>query len=175
MAYTALILGNTAGTREGVADCLDNTGLVHRKLYCKDARRAIRWLSEYDVDIVCCDWCWDAHEEISDLMGVLRRRVEWHDLPVLLFTLRGRSRTLVDRHGDGGKRMFVLGIADGRTPRQDSLALEKIANASRLCIRPRANWRVLPFPMVSQDYSIAPISMQPSVRSWHVAPVADCP
>ncbi|MGE4543761.1 MAG: diguanylate cyclase [Pedobacter sp.] len=86
MAYTALILGDSAGTREGVADCLDNTGLVHRKLYCKDARRAIRWLSEYDIDIVCCDWCWDAHEEISDLMGVLRRRPEWHDLPVLLFT-----------------------------------------------------------------------------------------
>jgi diguanylate cyclase (GGDEF)-like protein len=59
---------------------------VHRKLYCKDARRAIRWLSEYDIDIVCCDWRWEAHEEINDLVGVLRRRAEWHDLPVLLFT-----------------------------------------------------------------------------------------
>jgi diguanylate cyclase (GGDEF)-like protein len=86
MAYTALILGSSAATREGVANCLDNTGLVHRKLYCKDARRAIRWLSEYDIDIVCCDWRWEAYEEINDLVGVLRRRAEWHDLPVLLFT-----------------------------------------------------------------------------------------
>jgi len=86
MAYTALILGNSSATRERVANCLNNTGLVHRKLYCKDARRAIRWLSENDIDIVCCDWRWDARDEIEDLVGVLHRRAEWHDLPVLLFT-----------------------------------------------------------------------------------------
>lgn len=86
MSYTALILGDTAATRGNVAECLDKTGLVQRKLYCKDARRAIRWLTEYDIDIVCCDWRWDVSEEIADLMGVLRRRAEWHDLPVLLFS-----------------------------------------------------------------------------------------
>jgi hypothetical protein len=51
MSYTALILGDTAATRGNVAECLDKTGLVQRKLYCKDARRAIRWLTEYDIDL----------------------------------------------------------------------------------------------------------------------------
>lgn len=86
MSYTVLILGDSAATRGAVADCLDATGLVHRKLYCKDARRAIRWLSEYDIDMVCCDWRWEASKEIAELVGVLHRRTEWHDLPVLLFT-----------------------------------------------------------------------------------------
>lgn len=86
MLNTALILGSTAATRGEVADCLDKTGLVHRKLYCKDARRAIRWLSEHNVDIVCCDWRWSAVDDVTDLMGVLRRRTEWQDLPVLLFS-----------------------------------------------------------------------------------------
>lgn len=93
MAYTALILGDSSASREKVAACLEGTGLIQRKLYCKDARRAIRWLSEYDIDIVCCDWRWQAREEIADMVGVLRRRPEWHDLPVLLFT-RGDDREL---------------------------------------------------------------------------------
>lgn len=85
MPCTALILADNAEIRGKIAECLDHTGLVQRKLYCKDARRAIRWLSEYDVAVVCCDWRWGGGDEISDLMMVLRRRTEWHDLPVLLF------------------------------------------------------------------------------------------
>lgn len=110
MAYTALILGNSAATREGVATCLDKTGLVHRKLYCKDARRAIRWLSEYDIDIVCCDWCYDVHEEINDLMGVLRRRPEWHDLPVLLFTAGDNRELWLTGMEMGVNECFALGL-----------------------------------------------------------------
>ena len=86
MLYTALIIGESAPTREGVAACLKDTALFRRKLYCVDARRAIRWLQGHTIDMICCDWRPENRTEVVQLLAVLRRRTEWMDLPVVLFT-----------------------------------------------------------------------------------------
>jgi diguanylate cyclase (GGDEF)-like protein len=85
MTYTALILGSTAPVRTIVAESLEATDLFARKLYCKDARRAIRWLRENAVDMICCDWRRDDRPQIEELLALLSRRPEWKDLPVVLF------------------------------------------------------------------------------------------
>lgn len=85
MSSTALIIGDSPEARQVVAGIVDSTCRFQRKLYCADGRRAIRWLRENPVDMVCCDLTESSCREIGSLIGEMEADPEWGDIPVLLF------------------------------------------------------------------------------------------
>jgi two-component system, cell cycle response regulator len=85
MPNTALIIGDSPEARRVLADIVDSTSQFKRKLYCVAGRRAIRWLQENPVDMVCCDLTETNRREVVSLLGEMEADSQWVDIPVLLF------------------------------------------------------------------------------------------
>ncbi len=85
MSNTVLIIGDSAEARKVIAGIIESTGIFQKKLYCADGRRALHWLRDHAVDMVCCN----LHEQNRDALDILidemKREAEWVDLPVVFF------------------------------------------------------------------------------------------
>ncbi len=85
MSSTALIIGDSPEARQVVAGIVDSTRQFKRKVYSAAGRRAIRWLQENPVDMVCCDLTESSCREVGSFLSEMEADSEWRDIPVLLF------------------------------------------------------------------------------------------
>jgi diguanylate cyclase (GGDEF)-like protein len=85
MPNTALIIGGSPEARQAVAEIVDSTLQFQRKLYCADGHRAIRWLHDYPVDMICCDLTEQSCQGIGKLIREMETESDLFDIPVLLF------------------------------------------------------------------------------------------
>jgi diguanylate cyclase (GGDEF)-like protein len=85
MPNTVLIIGDSAEARKVIAGIVETTGIFQKKLYCADGRRALQWLRDHAVDMICCN----LHEQNRDALNILidemKGEAEWVDLPVVFF------------------------------------------------------------------------------------------
>lgn len=107
MSNTALIIGGSGEARRAVAEIIDTTRQFQRKLYCADGRRAIRWLQDNPIDMICCNLTEKTRFEIKNLIHEMKDEPEWRDVPVLLFAQSKDRELLV--HG------LEEGASDGIT------------------------------------------------------------
>jgi len=101
MTNTALIIGNSPEARRTVAGILESTGQFQRKLYCADGLRAIRWLQEHPIDMVCCDLTEHNFQEKINLIQKMKDEPEWLDIPVLVFARAAERDLLITCLEDG--------------------------------------------------------------------------
>lgn len=108
MSNTVLIIGGSAGSRKVVAGILELTGIFQKKLYCTDGRRALHWLQDHAVDMVCCN----LNEQNRDALGVLvdemKREAEWADLPVVFFAQPEDRDLLIEGLETGASEGLLL-------------------------------------------------------------------
>ncbi len=108
MSNTVLIIGDSANSRKEVAGVLDSTGVFHKKLYCADGRRALRWLRDHSVDMVCCN----LHEQNRDALDIMidemKREAEWADLPVVFFAQPEDRDLLIEGLETGASEGLLL-------------------------------------------------------------------
>ena len=111
MPNTVLIIGDSAEARKVIAGIVDSTGIFQKKLYCADGRRALHWLRDHAVDMVCCN----LHEQNRDALDILidemQGEVEWADLPVVFFA-RPEDRDLLIEGLETGASEGLLIDAD---------------------------------------------------------------
>ncbi|OEU61979.1 MAG: hypothetical protein BA870_10155, partial [Desulfuromonadales bacterium C00003094] len=85
MPSTVLIIGDSAEARKVISGIIESTNIFQKKLYCADGRRALHWLRDHAIDMVCCN----LHEQNRDALDVLvhemQGETEWVDLPVVFF------------------------------------------------------------------------------------------
>lgn len=108
MSNTVLIIGDSAETRKVVAGILESTGIFQKKLYCADGRRALHWLRDHAVDMVCCN----LHEQNRDALDILidemKREAEWADLPVVFFAEPDDRDLLIEGLETGASEGLLL-------------------------------------------------------------------
>jgi two-component system cell cycle response regulator len=112
MSSTALIIGDSPEARQVVAGIVDSTRQFQRKLYCADGRRAIRWLQEYPVDMICCDLTESSCREIGSLIDEMEADPEWGAIPVLLFGQESVRDLLICGLEQGGSDVLTYQTAN---------------------------------------------------------------
>jgi diguanylate cyclase (GGDEF)-like protein len=85
MPNTVLIIGDSAEARKVIAGIIESTGIFQKKLYCADGRRALHWLRDHAVDMVCCNLHEQNRDALDMLIDEMQGEPEWADLPVVFF------------------------------------------------------------------------------------------
>jgi two-component system cell cycle response regulator len=107
MSNTALIIGETPEAREAVAEVVESTCLFQRRLYCADSRRALRWLQDNPVDMVCFDLTKLSVRDLDSLLQIMNDEPEWRDIPVVVFSQASERELLISA--------LETGASDGMT------------------------------------------------------------
>lgn len=108
MSNTVLIIGDSANSRKEVAGVIESTGVFHKKLYCADGRRALRWLRDHSVDMVCCNLHEQNRDALDIMVGEMKREAEWADLPVVFFAQPEDRDLLIEGLETGASEGLLL-------------------------------------------------------------------
>ncbi|MCD4687867.1 MAG: diguanylate cyclase [Desulfuromonadaceae bacterium] len=110
MPNTVLIIGDSAESRKVVAGILESTGIFQNKLYCADGRRALHWLRDHAIDMVCCN----LHEQNRDALDILINEMqgesEWVDLPVVFFAQPEDRDLLIEGLESGASEGLLVDV-----------------------------------------------------------------
>lgn len=108
MPNTVLIIGDSAETRKVVAGILESTGNFQKKLYCADGRRALHWLRDHAVDMVCCNLNEENRDALDVLIDEMKREAEWADLPIVFFAQPEDRDLLIEGLETGASEGLLL-------------------------------------------------------------------
>ncbi len=85
MPNTVLIIGDSAESRKVIAGIIESTGIFQKKLYCADGRRALHWLRDHTIDMVCFNLHEQNRDDLDIMIAEMQGETEWVDLPVVCF------------------------------------------------------------------------------------------
>ncbi len=106
---TVLIIGDSAEARKVVAGMVESTGLFKKKLYCADGRRALHWLRDHAVDMVCCNLREQTRDALGVLVGEMKNEAEWLDIPVVFFAQDKDHDLLIEGLETGASEGLLIG------------------------------------------------------------------
>ena len=112
MLNTVLIIGDSADSRKVVAAKLELTGLFQKKLYSADGQRALRWLRDHAVDMVCCNLHEQNCDTLTGLIDEMRREADWIDIPVVFFAQDADRDLLIEGLETGASEGLLISADD---------------------------------------------------------------